>query len=59
MIRQTDDIRITPRCKRQTMYYNYNKKHYNRVNHCAYLEDGKCTLNACIRREKVDWRYGY
>lgn len=58
MIRQTDNVRVTSKCKRQTMYYD-SLRHANRINHCVYLEDGKCVLNACIRREKVDWRNGY
>ena len=48
MIRQTDYVRVSMRCHAPTIYPLDDKKCY-KVKGCEYLEDGKCTLNACIR----------
>ena len=48
MIRQTDNIRVTKRCKEPEYYYHVPEKKF-KVPHCIYLSNGKCELNACIK----------
>ena len=51
MLRQNDNVRISERCYKPTTYYKscyQNKDKY--INRCIYLENGKCTLNYCIRK---------
>ena len=49
MIRQTDDVRTHERCKQETRFYLDGYRSF--VNQsCMYFENGKCTLNACVRK---------
>ena len=48
-IRQTDNVRITSRCYRETSYWKDEMKR-TVVPTCEYLENGKCQLKACVRR---------
>ena len=50
MIKQTDNVRITDRCYKPTTYlWDEDKRAVKPT--CIYLENGKCTLTSCVRRE--------
>lgn len=49
MIRQTDDVRISDRCKEPTRYYASEIGFVVKPS-CAYYKHGECTLKACVRK---------
>jgi len=50
MIRQTDNVRVTDKCYKPTVFYRSDES-YTKWPSCVYLRNGKCELSACIRRE--------
>lgn len=50
-MRQTDLLPIMDKCNEQTFYYNQIEGGTTRLIYktCVYLENGKCTLNGCIK----------
>ena len=51
MIRQTDNVRVLDRCKKETRYLTNNDGCYRKINNCVYLENDQCVLNFCVRKE--------
>lgn len=50
MIRQTDDVRTSSRCKSSTRYLT-SSGYFKEFNNCVYFKNDKCTLNCCVRKE--------
>ena len=48
-LRQTDNVRTSKRCYEPTKYYISETGHIQKPT-CVYLEDGECTLLACVRK---------
>lgn len=51
MIRQSDSVRVTEKCYSETEY-NLNQNNPAAIYilpYCVYLENGKCSLNCCIK----------
>ena len=53
MIRQTDNVRVSDKCYKQTKYVLNNYGTVKNFPCCVYLENyNKCTLNCCIKNFK-------
>ena len=50
MIRQTDDVRTSDRCRKPTIYQIDEGKRYKQIKTCIYFRDGACSLTACVRK---------
>lgn len=50
MIRQTDDVRTTDRCRKPTIYQIDEDRRYKQIKTCIYYRDGACSLTACVRK---------
>jgi len=50
VIRQSDNVRVTKRCYKPTIYMK-DENSYVKKPTCEYLVDGKCVLTVCVRRE--------
>lgn len=49
-LRQDHYTRVQDRCKKRTRYFIDEDRAYA-YKSCVYLENGKCTLKACVRKE--------
>ena len=50
-MRQTDPLPGMAKCMEKTIYPNQKRASFSRITYpcCVYLENGKCTLNDCIK----------
>ena len=52
MLRQNNNVRISDKCYKHTRYILNNYGTAKEFPYCMYYENGKCTLNCCIKNLK-------